>query len=228
MATGSGAYTGIVFSNYVGPVAAAMVTAIGNISGSTVVGEVLTAGTLTPSGAAVTYQWQRSATENGTYGDIIGATYKTYNITENDEGYYFKVIAIGTNGYIGTVYSNAIGPVISESTPIDSIGVISGTVQVEQTLTAGALTPAEATATYQWKKADTVNGTYGNISGATASTYQLTAAEFNKYIKVEAIGSGAYSGSVQSGCRRQPLARLPQWRRYRHHRVGGTLCRQGH
>ena len=198
MATGSGAYTGIVFSNYVGPVAAAMVTAIGNISGSTVVGEVLTAGTLTPSGAAVTYQWQRSATENGTYGDIIGATYKTYNITENDEGYYFKVIAIGTNGYIGTVYSNAIGPVISESTPIDSIGVISGTVQVEQTLTAGALTPAEATATYQWKKADTVNGTYGNISGATASTYQLTAAEFNKYIKVEAIGSGAYSGSVQS------------------------------
>ncbi|MFA5629027.1 MAG: hypothetical protein WC958_02025 [Dehalococcoidales bacterium] len=198
MATGAGAYTGIVFSDYIGPVAAAALTAIGNISGSTVVGEMLTAGTPVPSGAAVTYQWQKSATENGTYADIIGATYNTYNITENDEGYYFKVKATGTNGYSGTVYSNAIGPVVSEATPITAIGTISGTAQVEQTLTAGALTPAAATATYRWKKADTVDGTYSNISGATSSTYQLTADEFNKYIKVEAIGSGEYSESVLS------------------------------
>jgi hypothetical protein len=200
VATGSGAYSGAVTSNYVGKVTSRPVTAIGNISGTTTVGQTLTAGTLTPSTATVTYQWQKCSTYDGEYTDIYGAVSNSYTLMEGDYNYYFMVKATGNTGYTGTVYSNYVGPVASVSTPLESIGDISGTAQVEQTLTAGSLTPEGATATYQWKRCDTSDGNYetGVIPGATSNTYTLVAADNNKYIKVFATGSGEYSGTVES------------------------------
>jgi hypothetical protein len=199
VATGSGAYSGSVTSSAFGPVLAIPLTNIGPISGSTVVGQTLTAGTLTPSGATATYQWQRSATAGGSYTDIPGQTTSTYVLTAADEGYYFRVVATGYGSYSGSVTSTYTGPVSSGSvTPLSSIGPISGTAQVGQTLTAGALSPSGATATYQWQSSATSGGTYLDISGATASSYTLTADDYNKYIKVVATGSGSYSGSVTS------------------------------
>ena len=66
-----------------------------------------------------------------------------------------------------------------------------------QTLTA-TIAPSGATATYQWKSADTEGGSYTNIGSATAASYELTASESGKYIKVEAKGTGEYSGTVLS------------------------------
>ncbi len=65
-------------------------------------------------------------------------------------------------------------------------------------MTAGALAPSGATATYQWQSASTAGGTYSNISGATSSTYAITSAVLGKYIKVVATGSGSYTGAVTS------------------------------
>ncbi len=201
VATGSGSYSGVVTSNYVGPVASRPVTAIGAISGTTTVGQTLTAGTLTPSTATVTYQWKKCLTSDGEYTTINGATSNSYTLMEGDYNYYFKVAATGTNGYTGTVYSDYAGPVAADSTPLESIGAISGTAQVEQTLTAGDIEPSGATATYQWKRCDTSDGDYDIITGATYSTYTLVAADYNKYIKVEATGSGEYSGTVISAAK---------------------------
>jgi hypothetical protein len=75
------------------------------------------------------------------------------------------------------------------------IAPISGTPEVGSVLTAGALTPAEATATYNWVISDTADGTYANTSPAsTTSTYIPSASEVGKYLKVVATGTGNYSG----------------------------------
>jgi hypothetical protein len=201
VATGSGEYSGTVTSNYVGAVASCPVTAIGAISGTAVVENTLTAGTITPLSATVTYQWKRCATSNGEYVNVSGATSNTYSLLTSDIGYYFKVSVTGTTGYSGTITSEYTGPVAGTSTPITAIGEISGTAQVEQTLTAGSLTPSEATATYQWYSCSTIDGEYDIITGATFATYTLTASDYTKYIKVVAIGSGEYSGTVTSAAK---------------------------
>lgn len=79
---------------------------------------------------------------------------------------------------------------------------VTGNLVVGETLTA-VTTPAEATVTYQWQKADAVDGTYTDIAGATNKTYVLVAEDAGKYIKVKVTGtSGNYTGtpvSVASG-----------------------------
>ena len=80
--------------------------------------------------------------------------------------------------------------------------VISGTVSIDgqavygQTLTANVsgITPeaAQADLTYQWKAGNV------EISGATDSTYQLTAAEVGKAISVTVTAGGNYNGGVTS------------------------------
>ena len=74
---------------------------------------------------------------------------------------------------------------------------ISGTAQVGETLTA-AVEPAGATASYQWMSATDQDGDYAEITSATNSTYDLTASEDGKYIKVQATGTGEYGGTVES------------------------------
>jgi hypothetical protein len=59
------------------------------------------------------------------------------------------------------------------------------------------LSPAEATATYQWQRSE--DGlVYQNIPGAVYSSYTLGPEDYDCYIRVLATGSGNYSGSVVS------------------------------
>ena len=48
--------------------------------------------------------------------------------------------------------------------------------------------------TYQWKTADTADGTYTDITGATGKTHKLAADKEGKFIKVEVTGTNSYSG----------------------------------
>jgi prepilin-type N-terminal cleavage/methylation domain-containing protein len=159
------------------------------ISGTLRTGSTLTAGALTPSGATVTRQWQRSTSSGGTYTNITGAINNTYAIPTGDRGYYLRIVATGTGGYNGVVTSAPTGLI---TTAVTAIGAISGTTTVGSTLTAGAVTPSGATVSYQWRR----NGT--NISGATAATYVLTAADQGTVISVVATGTGQYSLSATS------------------------------
>ena len=81
---------------------------------------------------------------------------------------------------------------------ITSIGAISGTIEVGATLTAGAITPSEATVVYQWQQSTTEGGIYTDIAGATSNTYTLIESNYNRYIRVVATGTGNYSGTVTS------------------------------
>ncbi|MDD2230940.1 MAG: hypothetical protein PHY48_16250 [Candidatus Cloacimonetes bacterium] len=184
----------------------APLTAIAAITGTTTVGSVLTAGALTPSGATASYQWQSSTTSNGTYTNISGATSSTYTLVSSDLNKYLKVVATGTGTYNSTQTSAASAQIAPIS--LTSIAAITGTTTVGSVLTAGALAPSGATASYQWQSATTAGGTYTNISGATGSTYMLVSGDGGKYLKVVATGTGNYSGSQISAASSHRLSQF--------------------
>jgi hypothetical protein len=200
VATGTGSYSGTMPSAATAAVTTPVtpLTAIGAISGTPQVGSMLTAGALTPAGATASYQWKISATVGGSYADIGGATSNTYTPVAGDAGKFIKVAATGTGSYSGTVTSSATAAVTTPVTPLTAIGAITGTPQVGSMLTAGVLTPAGASASYQWKISATVGGSYADIGGATSNTYTPVAGDATKFIKVAATGTGSYSGTVTS------------------------------
>ncbi len=84
------------------------------------------------------------------------------------------------------------------SNDIDVTAVsIDGAAVVGETLTA-APSPSGAAVNYQWQRADTADGTYVDISGATSSTYQIAADDVGKHIRVRVTGTDNYSGTVTS------------------------------
>lgn len=76
------------------------------ISGTPQVGQTLTAN-VTPSGATVTYEWQKADSDAGPYTAIGGATAKTYVLTESENGKFIKVKVTGTGNYTGSQTSAA-------------------------------------------------------------------------------------------------------------------------
>ncbi len=202
VATGTGNYYGTVTSVATAAVKAAStspVTAIGAITGTSRVGSVLTAGALSPAGATASYRWAVCSTVDGIYSNIVGATLKTYTPVAGDAAKFLKVTATGTGNYYGTVTSGATAAVAAAvTTPITAIAAITGTAKVGSLLTAGALKPTGATASYRWTICETVDGTYANIPEATLNTYSPVAGDVNKFIKVVATGTGSYSGTVTS------------------------------
>jgi hypothetical protein len=196
VATGTGIYSGSATSAATSAVAAQTpITAIGAITGTAQVGGVLTAGAVTPSGATVNYQWQSNA--SGSYTNITGATLSTYTVDPIYQGYNIEVMATGSGIYSGSVTSAATSAVIGQ-TPITAIAPITGTVQVGSVLTAGAVTPSGAIVNYQWQKFSLAADQFLNINGATSITYTPVAGDQGLSIRVEAIGTGIYSGTVTS------------------------------
>ena len=103
------------------PTEAAPLSSIAGISGTIRAGSVVTAGTISPSGATASYKWQISTTASGTYSDISGATSSNYTPTSGDVGKYIRVIATGTGTFWNSVTSAASGP-IAQAPPILASG----------------------------------------------------------------------------------------------------------
>ncbi|MHC1719578.1 MAG: cellulose binding domain-containing protein [Clostridiaceae bacterium] len=133
--------------------------------------------------------------------------------TAKADTYTIRYTAKGAdNSYIvtATVASAALGRGGGSSvTVVRAIGAISGTARVGFELTAGALTPAGATVTYQWKICDTIDGTYTDIAGATANNYIPAKGDVGKFIKVSATGKGSYSGTITSAATLPCLSGVP-------------------
>ena len=152
-----------------------------------------------PLGATVTYQWQATDDWFGiTYSDIPVATSSSFTPHGELNGKYIRVRVTGTGAYTGTITSpRTPGRVDFTSTSITAVGQITGIPRVGMTLTAGDVTPYGASVTYQWQRSE--DGIiYDNIPGAVYDTYTLGPDDYDCYIRVIAIGSGNYLGTVPS------------------------------
>lgn len=67
--------------------------------------------------------------------------------------------------------------------------------------------PSGIDVTYQWQRAGTATGSYTDITtSGTNRTYQLTAADQGKYIRVVITGTGTYTGTAISAPSQQVVA----------------------
>ena len=170
-------------------------TGLPTISGTAQVDETLTADTTGIAdadgltNASFSYQWVRN--DGGTDADIQDATGQTYTLGTDDEGKAVKVRVSFTDdaGNEETLTSAAITEVAARpNTPATGLPTISGTAQVDETLTADTTGIADAdgltsaTLSYQWLANDGTTDT--GISGATGQTYALDADDEGKTVKV--------------------------------------------
>ena len=167
------------------------------ITGTAQVGQTLTAGTTAIVDAdgltsvSYTYQWIRVATDN-TETNISSATASTYTLVAADQGTTVKVtVSFTDDANNPETRTSAATATVSAAANTAATGAptITGTAQVGQTLTAGTTAIMDADGltsvsyTYQWIRVATDN-TETNISGATASTHTLVAADQGTTIKV--------------------------------------------
>lgn len=170
------------------------------ITGTAKVGATLTAnpGIWSPAPVNLRYQWYRSGAA------ITGATASSYSILPADVGSTFTVRVIGSkDGYANVGKpSVATAPVVKGSL-VGPAPVIAGTVRVGSTLTAnpGTWSPAPETLSYQWYRSGVA------ITGATVSTFGLTAADLGKTITVSATArKTGYQDSTKLSAPTAPVA----------------------
>ena len=139
-----------------------------------------------------------------------------FDVKPDDEGKW-KLVYIGSGeDYESSTTSHGVDVYVTDGTnssakldatiPVTNvneqgtIGAVTGTARVGGTLTAGTVSDPDGTASalvYEWQRADTRDGTYAAISGATGSTYTLTDADAGKFIRVEvSYTAGGYTGST--------------------------------
>jgi len=150
------------------------------ITGTAKVGQTLTAdpGTWSPKPTGFTYQWLRDGVA------ISGATSATYTLTAEDAGKKISVeVTAILAGYTATKKTSE--PVTEGLLPFTAAPVptITGTAKVGSTLTAvtGTWSPVP-TFTYQWLRDGKA------ITGATSTTYVLTAADAGHQVSVQVTG----------------------------------------
>ena len=178
-------------------------TAQPTITGTPAQGQTLTGtqGTWSNSPTSFTYQWMRCPSSGGAAdasdcAAIGGATTTSYVVAAGDVGsrMRFRVTATNADGS-ATVASNATELVTATAPgpPNTQPPAITGQAVVGQTLTAsqGTWTGTGLTFAYQWRRCDTAGAQCADISGATATTYTLVAADSGHTIRVEVTAKNA-------------------------------------
>lgn len=170
------------------------------VIGSAQEGQTLTASVGTWDDAtSYTYQWQSSSSP---WVDIAGATASSYLLQNADIGKIVRVCVTGhgVGGDSAPACSAATSSVTSLPPANTGLPLVTGTTNVDQTLatTTGTWSNNPTSYDYQWLRCtdDVATGSCVNIAGATASTYQSSAADLGQYLRavVTAMNSGAPAG----------------------------------
>jgi len=166
-----------------------------SITGITTVGQTLTANTDSLGGSGdLSYQWKRGNSSTAAGTNITDAITSIYTLVTADEGKYITV-TVTRAGNSGSVTGGPTNAIAAAPTLTGTVS-ITGTAKVGQTLTANTSSLGGSGAiSYQWRSAS--GSSFSNITGATSSTYVLTADDFGKYINVVVTRSGN-SGSATS------------------------------
>ena len=167
-------------------------TGLPGISGTAQVGETLTASTSNIEdedglgNVSYRYQWVRSdGTDDA---DIAGETSSTYALVEADQGQTIRVKVSFTDDAENdeSLTSAATETVLARpNRPAAGLPTISGTPQVEQTLTADTSGISDGDGLTNVSYAHQWSAGGSDIDGATGSTYTLTASEQGQTIQVQ-------------------------------------------
>jgi hypothetical protein len=158
------------------------ITVVPSISGTVVVGGVLTADVATSVIApTLSYQWLREGLS------IPGAKSATYTIAPNDVNKRLSVkVTASKSGYASASATSAkTAAVTAAALTFSTPPAITGTVKLGKTLTAHAATTPGASYKYQWQR----NG--ASIKGATKSTYKLAVGDVGREISVKVTATKA-------------------------------------
>jgi hypothetical protein len=177
------------------------------ITGTAAEGQTLSASSGTWTGAtpiSYAYQWLRCDTSGGTCQSISGATSLTYTLVAADGGATIRVSVTATNTDGSATAPSAATATVTTAGTAPSPATQptpTGTAQVGQTLTMPTGTwngTGPFTYTYQWQRC-TPNGPCQSISGATAQTYAVTAADVGFQLRAYVYAhNGAGTGQVNS------------------------------
>ena len=147
--------------------------------------------------STATYQWERCNADGVTGCAIVAADTSHYTLTGADDGHTLVLIADVTSpGRAGTAQS---APLTVEPQPLPQptvLPTVSGVPIRTHTLAAsgGSWTNDPTTLGYQWERCSASGTACAAIPGATAVTYQLTAADEGFEITV-AVTAGNSSGA---------------------------------
>jgi fibronectin-binding autotransporter adhesin len=166
-------------------------TSVPTLSGTARDGSTLTAAngswTGTPT-ISYSYQWQRCNAAGASCADIAGQTASTYSLVPADVGNTARVVVTATNAAGSASANSAVTGAVAALAPTNSaLPTISGTARDGSSLSAGngswTGTPT-ITYGYQWRRCDAAGLLCVDIASATASTYNLVAADIGATIRV--------------------------------------------
>lgn len=127
----------------------------------------------TAAGTGITYQWQISTIAVPAFTDIPAANASSYtvsSVTAGMNGNQYRVIVSGTCTPAATSAAatlNVISPVVITGQPANAEQCAGGNVSF--TVTGSSTQPIN----YQWESSTDGGGTWNNIAGANAATYNL-------------------------------------------------------
>jgi hypothetical protein len=175
------------------------------ISGTAKAGETLTASPGTWSSPAATsfaYAWQRCSDAGSACADIAGATTATYTLTSADVGNTVRVVVTPTPANTPASAPSAVSAVIAAGAPQNSAPpTVSGTPTEGQTLVGVDGTWAGTgpiTYTYAWSRCDATGAACVAITGATAKTYALVAADVGKTLRLSVTAKNALGSATET------------------------------
>jgi hypothetical protein len=132
------------------------------------------------------YQWERCDASGDDCAEISGAKSTSYTAALADEGKALKVTVTATNTTGAAHATSDATDAVAAVPPVNTAApAITGDATVGKTLTAGKgtwTTTADTTYAYAWQRCS--GSTCTAITGATAATYKVAAADVGNLIKV--------------------------------------------
>ena len=167
------------------------------ITGTTKVGETLTAqnGTWTNSPTSFQYQWQRCGGAGAGCVAISGAVEKTYLLTQADASRTLRVQVLAVNADGSNTARSGPTAVIAPSTAPQNTArpTITGDERVGEVLTAedGTWTNTPTSFAYEWQRCDIDATTCLPVAGANGKTYGVRTADLGFRLRVAVTARNA-------------------------------------